>query len=369
MNIAMVGYGMMGAWHSEALRHERDVVLHTVVGRRADAAAEFAAKYGYQRSTTSLDDVLADPAIDTVILATPSEQHEAQAIRTLEAGKHVLIEIPIAMSLAGAERVVAAGERSGLVYGLSHPMRFRRERQSMRARIRAGEELIRHIAGRFFIKRLVNIGATGYRRSWIDNILWHHFCHFVDLGLYLFDGAPIRRVQSHLGALHEATGTPMECTVLVETEADQTLLVHGSYHASFRLYDKLIVTGRDTYLFDTLAGTLPHWRRDGGDRRRADQRRTYHQRLRRRRQAPPAASGLRSLRAAGHARAPIRAGRVGSALRRKIDSGTAATVSTGSTARFPRHRARASGLRRASPRIPPAPIRPLPAAGRSACRA
>jgi 2-hydroxy-4-carboxymuconate semialdehyde hemiacetal dehydrogenase len=256
MNIAMVGYGMMGAWHSEALRHERDVVLHTVVGRRADAAAEFAAKYGYQRSTTSLDDVLADPAIDAVILATPSEQHEAQAIRTLEAGKHVLIEIPIAMSLAGAERVVAAGERSGLVYGLSHPMRFRRERQSMRARIRAGEELIRHIAGRFFIKRLVNIGATGYRRSWIDNILWHHFCHFVDLGLYLFDGAPIRRVQSHLGALHEATGTPMECTVLVETEADQTLLVHGSYHASFRLYDKLIVTGRDTYLFDTLAGTL-----------------------------------------------------------------------------------------------------------------
>ena len=256
MNIAMVGYGMMGAWHSEALRRERDLVLHTVVGRRPEAASEFAERYGYQRSTVSLEDALADPAIDAVVLATPSEQHEAQAIRTLEAGKHVLIEIPVAMSVAGAERVVAAGERSGLVYGLSHPMRFRREREPMRARIRAGEERIRHIAGRFFIKRLVNVGATGYHRSWIDNILWHHFCHFVDLGLYLFDGAPIRRVQSHLGALHEATGTPMECTVLVETEADQTLLVHGSYHASFRLYDKLIVTDRETYLFDILAGTL-----------------------------------------------------------------------------------------------------------------
>ncbi len=102
----------------------------------------------------------------------------------------------------------------------------------------------------------MNIGATGYRRSWVDNILWHHFCHFVDLGMFLFDGTPVRSVQSHLGALHPATGTPMECTVLVETEADQTLLVHGSYHAQYRYYDKLIVTDRDTYAFDILAGTL-----------------------------------------------------------------------------------------------------------------
>ena len=43
---------------------------------------------------------------------------------------------------------------------------------------------------------------------------------------------------------------------LVETEADQTMLVHGSYHATFRLYDKLIVTDKETYNYDILAGTL-----------------------------------------------------------------------------------------------------------------
>jgi 2-hydroxy-4-carboxymuconate semialdehyde hemiacetal dehydrogenase len=253
--VCMVGYGMMGVWHSEALRRT-DAVLHTVVGRRPEAAREFAERYGYRKWTLSLDEALADPEVEVVILATPSERHEEQAIRCLEAGKHTLIEIPIAMSLEGARRVVAAGERSGKIYGLSHPMRFRREREALRARTRAGEETIRHIAGRFFIKRLVNIGATGYQRSWTDNILWHHFCHFVDLGLYLFDGAPIRRVQSHMGRLHEVTGIPMECTVLVETQADQTLLVHGSYHAAYRFYDKLIVTDRDTYFYDILAGTL-----------------------------------------------------------------------------------------------------------------
>lgn len=255
MNVCMVGYGMMGVWHSEALLRT-GAALHTLVGRRPEAAAEFAQRYGYRKWTVSLDEALADPAVDIVILATPSEQHEAQAIASLEAGKHTLIEIPIAMSLAGAERVVAAGERSGKIYGLSHPMRFRHEREALRARVAAGEERIRHIAGRFFIKRLANIGATGYRRSWTDNILWHHFCHFVDLGLYLFDGTPVRRVQSHYGPCHPQTGIPMECVVLVETEADQTLLVHGSYHATWRLYDKLIVTDRETYLFNILAGTL-----------------------------------------------------------------------------------------------------------------
>lgn len=255
MNVCMVGYGMMGVWHSEALQRN-DARLHTVVGRRADAAREFAARFGYAKWTVSLEDALADPEVDVVVIASPSERHEAQAIASLQAGKHTLIEIPIALSLAGAERVVAAGERSGKVCGLCHPMRFRREREALRARLAAGEETIRHIAGRFFIKRLVNIGATGYERSWTDNILWHHFCHFVDLGMFLFDGTPLRRVQSTMGPCHERTGIPMECVVLVETEADQTLLVHGSYHAAYRFYDKLIVTDRDTYFYDILAGTL-----------------------------------------------------------------------------------------------------------------
>ena len=254
-NICMVGYGMMGVWHSEALAGT-DAVLHTLVGRRPDPAREFAERFGYRHIRSNLDDALADPEVDAVILASPSEAHEDQAIQCLEAGKHVLIEIPIAMSLDGAKRVVAAGEASGKVYGLCHPMRFHREDQALRERIAAGEETIRHIAGRFFIPRLTNVGATGYERSWTDNILWHHFCHFVDLGMDLFGDTPVRRIQSQYGPCHPKTGIPMECTIMVETLEDQTLLVHGSYHASFRLYDILIVTDRDTYLCDILTGTL-----------------------------------------------------------------------------------------------------------------
>jgi 2-hydroxy-4-carboxymuconate semialdehyde hemiacetal dehydrogenase len=256
MNIAMIGHGMMGVWHSDALKAMPEVALHTLVGRRPEPTAEFAARYGYRKATTALDEALADPAVEAIIVGSPSEQHEAHAISCLEAGKHVLLEIPIAMSLAGAERVVAAAERSKKTLAMCHPMRFRRERVALLARLRSGEESLRHMAGRFFIHRLKNVGATGYERSWTDNILWHHFCHFVDLGMFLLDGAAVRRVQSFMPDVHPLTGIPMECVVLIEAEGDRSVLVHGSYHAAFRLYDKLIVTDRDTYNFDILAGTL-----------------------------------------------------------------------------------------------------------------
>ena len=256
MNIAMIGHGMMGTWHSEALKAIPGVALHTLVGRRPEPTAEFAARYGYPRHTTEIEAVLADPSIDAVIVGSPSEQHEEHAIGCLAAGKHVLLEIPIAMSLAGAERVAGAAERSGKTLAMCHPMRFRREWDGLRPRLMSGEEAIRHIASRFFIHRLENVGATGYRRSWTDNILWHHFCHFVDLSLFLLDDEPVRRVQSVMPDVHALTGIPMECVVLIETEQGQSALVHGSYHAAYRLYDTLIVTDRDTYFFDFLSGSL-----------------------------------------------------------------------------------------------------------------
>ena len=257
MNIGMVGYGMMGTWHSEALR-DQDCCLHTLVGRRAEAAEEFAKRYGYQKWTTNLSEALADPQIDAVIVASPSEQHAEMALACIEHGKPTLLEIPIAMNLADAERVVAAAEQHHVTLGMVHPMRFRSEREPLRQRIAAGEEHIRHIAGRFFIHRLKNIGATGYQRSWTDNLLWHHTTHLLDLGLWMLEleGSPIRSVYSHYPALDPNTDIPMELIIVVETEADQTLLVSGSYYSSERLYDTFIVTDQDSYRLNIMEATL-----------------------------------------------------------------------------------------------------------------
>ena len=137
-------------------------------------------------------------------------------------------------------------------------MRFRRERAELRERLAAGREHIRHFHGRFFIHRLKNIGATGYHRSWIDNLLWHHTTHLLDLGLWMLavEGSPVRSVQSFMPAPDPGTGIPMEVILLVETEADQSLLCSGSYYSRERLYDTMIVTDRDSYRLQILENTL-----------------------------------------------------------------------------------------------------------------
>jgi 2-hydroxy-4-carboxymuconate semialdehyde hemiacetal dehydrogenase len=254
MNICMVGYGMMGTWHSNALKptHAR---LHTLVGRRPDAAAEFAAQHGYRRWTTELKEALADQEIDAVILANPSEHHAETAIASLAHGKHTLVEIPIAMNLSDAERVVAYANQSGLGFGVVHPMRARPEMIALRARVDAGQEQIRHIAGRFFIYRHENVGATGYRRSWTDNLLWHHVTHLLDLAVWLVN-APVRLTYSFMSPVDPNTGTPMDVVLCAETDAKQTIVCTGSYYGRERIMDMLIVTDRDTYRIDVFASTL-----------------------------------------------------------------------------------------------------------------
>jgi 2-hydroxy-4-carboxymuconate semialdehyde hemiacetal dehydrogenase len=258
----MIGHGMMGVWHSEGLAGF-DCRLHTVVGRRPEPTREFAEQYGYQKWTVNLEEALSDPAIDIVIVAGPSETHAEMAIAALEHGKHTLVEIPIAMNLEDSERVVALAKAKGLILGVVHPMRYRAERTDLLARIQAGEEKVRHSHGRFFIHRLQNVGATGYQRSWTDNILWHHSTHLVDLGLWLACGGDmtqaedmVRKVSAFMPNLDDCTGIPMEIVLLAETRNEQSIVVTGSYYGRERIYDTLVVTDRDSYRLDENRNTL-----------------------------------------------------------------------------------------------------------------
>jgi 2-hydroxy-4-carboxymuconate semialdehyde hemiacetal dehydrogenase len=275
MNICMVGHGMMGVWHSEGLKGA-DCCLHTVVGRRAEPTEEFAAKFGYRKWVTRLDDALNDPEVDVVIIAGPSETHPEMTLAAVEHGKHTLVEIPIAMNLAESERAVDAARQHRVTLGVVHPMRFRAERRPVLDRIIKGEERVRHVHGRFFINRLQNIGATGYQRSWTDNILWHHTTHLMDLGLWMVCGGDmasaderIRNVYGWMPGVDARTGIPMENVLVVETNDDQSIVCTGSYYGRERIYDTLVVTDKQSYRLDELGSVLTQ---GSGDQKIATER-------------------------------------------------------------------------------------------------
>ncbi len=254
MNVCMVGHGMMGTWHSDALK-AMDCCLHTLVGRRPEPAQAFAQRYGYRKWTTNLEEALADDEVEVIILANPSELHAETALLSLQHGKHTLVEIPIAMNLSDAEHVVQEAEVRGLTLGVVHPKRMQPEMAELRERALAGEEHIRHIGGRFFIHRLENVGATGYRRSWTDNLLWHHTTHLLDFGLWMLD-APVRDLYSFMPPTDPKTGIPMEVVLAVETDHEQSLVCTGSYYSRERMFEALVVTDRDSYRLDSFGDTL-----------------------------------------------------------------------------------------------------------------
>lgn len=120
LGVALLGTGFMGRAHSHAWRTaptifdlERRPVLRTVVGRDPARTAAFAERWGWERSSTDWAEVVADPDVDLVDLATPNRAHPEQAITALEAGKAVACEKPLATTLAGARAMRDAAARAG----------------------------------------------------------------------------------------------------------------------------------------------------------------------------------------------------------------------------------------------------------------
>jgi len=114
LRVAVVGAGWAGEHHVQGAREIPEAVQ---VACLVDVDAAFlqarAAELQVTRTSTDLDEVLADPAIDAVSLCTPHDLHGPQAIRAAEAGKHVLVEKPMATSVAQATDMLAAAEANG----------------------------------------------------------------------------------------------------------------------------------------------------------------------------------------------------------------------------------------------------------------
>ncbi len=261
LTIGMIGHGMMGIWHSENLAG-LEALPHTIVGRRVEPTRAFADRFGYARATTDLAAMLADPDVDAVIVASPSEAHVAHSLAAIEAEKHVLIEIPIAMDLAGAEHVAAAAAGTDKVVAVCHPWRHRPEMVQLKARLDAGQETLGCLEGRFLIHRLENIGATGYQRSWTDNILWHHACHLVDLATWLM--GPDLETTGSLAPIDPRTGTPMTTQISLARPDGAAAHILLTYLSHLRQNEATVSTDRDSYRIDianaaltTKAGSTP----------------------------------------------------------------------------------------------------------------
>ena len=136
---AVIGTGFMGRTHLEALRRVENVDVVEVAATSQDKARAAAAGYNVLNATGDWRDVIADPSIDAVHITTPNDSHFPIAKAAFEAGKHVLCEKPLAMSVAQAQELVRLQSEESLRGAVNHNLRCYPMVQQMRAMREAGE--------------------------------------------------------------------------------------------------------------------------------------------------------------------------------------------------------------------------------------
>jgi scyllo-inositol 2-dehydrogenase (NADP+) len=192
----IVGYGMAGkSFHAPLIRRQGRLEIRGFVardpGRRAEAIEAWGG-LGY----SSLEEALGDPEIDLVVLATPHDLHAEQVVRTLGAGKHCVVDKVMALTVAEADAMIAARDRSGRMLSVFHNRRWDWDFSTLKGVLASGR------LGRPF---LVESSVCRYAppRTWrgraaeAGTILHDWGAHLVDQALHLGLGR-FQRLRAYL---------------------------------------------------------------------------------------------------------------------------------------------------------------------------
>ena len=140
IRVAVIGAGAVAqSAHLPALRRLPGVEIAAICDSDLAKAQALASRFGVQESYDDIEEVLRYARANVVALCTPNHLHEIHILAALAAGLHVLCEPPLALSVAGVERVLKASERHGkrVMAGMNH--RFRSDVQAVRGFMSGGE--------------------------------------------------------------------------------------------------------------------------------------------------------------------------------------------------------------------------------------
>lgn len=246
--VCVVGSGAIAKDHASALKESDLGTLEWVVSRRAEAADAFAQAWNFKNASTSLADALRDPAVDVVVIASPNSVHAAQAEACLLAGKDVLVEIPVGLTLSCVQNLgKMALELDRRVFAC-HTMRSFPAIAHLRQLVMKGEFEISQIVGTFAIPRRNNQGWSG-QRSWVDDLLWHHACHLVDTTFWVLGCDSFSNVNALTGQRHPEFGMYMDLAVTFECLGNRPAVHSLSYNCEQLAWELRFFGASQTFVF------------------------------------------------------------------------------------------------------------------------
>jgi UDP-N-acetyl-2-amino-2-deoxyglucuronate dehydrogenase len=189
LGMAVVGAGVAARYHAQAIAAAAGARLVAVGRADAARAAETEAAFGVP-CETSYESLLRRADVDAVCLCTPSGRHAAQAIAAARAGKHVLVEKPMALTLADADAMIAAAREAGVRLGVAFQRRTEPAYASLRSALQAGElgRAVLAIVALPYVRAQAYYDAAPWRGTWEQDgggVLMNQGIHLVDLLVWL----------------------------------------------------------------------------------------------------------------------------------------------------------------------------------------
>jgi UDP-N-acetyl-2-amino-2-deoxyglucuronate dehydrogenase len=219
VGFAIVGSGMIAEVHANAIRASGNAELVAIYSRSAANRADFATKF-HCRAADSLAELANDPTVEAVCVTTPSGAHAEAAVPLLEAGKAVLCEKPLEVSVAACDRIFAAAERGGGLLAGVFQMRLGRGARLLKAAIDAG---------RFGQLTLCSAYIKWWRApSYYESSSWK--------GTWALDGGGALMNQGihAVDLLQWLVGLPAEVAAFAGTLAHRTIEAEDTVAASLR---------------------------------------------------------------------------------------------------------------------------------------
>lgn len=242
ISVGVVGLGYWGPNLVRNLNTCQETRLTWICDTKSDRLQLVGEQYPAARRTTDFREILADPAVDAVVLASPVETHYRLAKAALERDKHVLVEKPLAASVAEAEELAAFAAARGLVLLVDHVFLYSPSVRKMYDLVRAGE-----IGDILFIDSVrINLGIFQHD----VNVVWDLAPHDLSIIDYLIGRSP-RSVMA-AGASHAHNGR--EDVAYLHLDYGDNLLasVHVNWLSPVKVRHFLIGGQRRSVLYNEL---------------------------------------------------------------------------------------------------------------------
>lgn len=250
LRFGLIGYGLFGRHHARCLAATTGAELGAICAASPSSRAAAAADHGSATVLADWRELIAADDLDAVDIVVPNHLHEEMAVAALEAGKHVLVEKPLATTVAGCERILAASRASGQLVAVGHELRFSRQWGTVKRLVDQGELGRPCYLNLSLFRHPYRPGSHGWRLdpARVGSWILEEPVHFYDLVLWYLEalGPPVSVVAHGTGG----AGTSASFTSIIGF-AGGPFAVVGQSLAGFGHHLLLELVGEDGALRTT----------------------------------------------------------------------------------------------------------------------